>query len=76
MEPGPSYTVDAFRREPPPGGLWRGYGGWPWLSSGGMPGSLGQEGVTIHPEVAMRLGRWSGGKVHRGQGVKKLVGED
>src|SRR5262249_42136642 len=29
MEPGPSYTVDAFRLEPPPGGLWRGYGGCP-----------------------------------------------
>src|SRR5262249_14555504 len=24
MEPGPSYTFDAFRLEPPPGGLWRG----------------------------------------------------
>jgi hypothetical protein len=24
MEPGPSHTFDAFRLEPPPGGLWRG----------------------------------------------------
>jgi DNA-binding winged helix-turn-helix (wHTH) protein len=24
MEQGPSYTFDAFRLEPPPGGLWRG----------------------------------------------------
>jgi DNA-binding winged helix-turn-helix (wHTH) protein len=24
MEPGPSYTFDSFRLEPPPGGLWRG----------------------------------------------------
>src|SRR5262245_15754986 len=24
MEPGPSYTFDTFRLEPPPGGLWRG----------------------------------------------------
>ena len=24
MEPGPAHTFDAFRLEPPPGGLWRG----------------------------------------------------